>query len=75
MGEINIGIDDQLKEEANKVFDDLGIDMTTAITFFLKQTVKEQRLPVQPDFEPVANILARQEALSGKGRTFDSVEE
>lgn len=75
MGRISVRIDDNLKEEANKVYDDLGMDMTTAITIFLKQTVREQRLPFQPGAEPVADILAREEALSGQGRTFDSVED
>lgn len=75
MGRISVRIDDNLKEEAIKVYDDLGMDMTTAITVFLKQSVREQRMPFQPGAEPIANILAREQALSGQGRTFDSVEE
>ena len=33
------------KKEAEKLFDSLGIRMTTAINIFLKQAIKEQGIP------------------------------
>lgn len=44
----SIRIDEQLKEEATKLFVELGIGFNNAITMFLKQAVREQQLPFQP---------------------------
>lgn len=44
----SIRIDEQLKEEATKLFAELGIGFNNAITMFLKQAVREQQLPFQP---------------------------
>lgn len=39
-GLINMRISEELKEESAKLFKELGIDMSTAITLFLVQCVK-----------------------------------
>ena len=44
---INIRIDDKLKKEAEKLFNDLGINMSSAINVFLKQSVREQKIPFE----------------------------
>ena len=36
---------ENLKEEAEQLFDDLGLNMTSAITIFLKQSINEQAIP------------------------------
>ena len=41
----NISVDAELKKEATKLFQDLGLDFSSAITLFLKQAVREQRIP------------------------------
>ena len=41
----NITLDPDLKKEAIELFSDLGLDLTTAITLFLKQAVIHQGLP------------------------------
>lgn len=38
-------IDPQLKDEANKVFDELGLSLSGAVTIFLKAVVREQGIP------------------------------
>ena len=47
MGTTNITIrmDDELKKQAEELFADLGLNMTTAIIAFTKQAVREQRIP------------------------------
>lgn len=42
---INIRIDKKIKDQANEVFDDLGIGMTAAITTFLKAVVRTGSIP------------------------------
>ena len=43
----NINLDLELKKSAQELFADFGLDMTTAITMFLKQSVREQRIPFE----------------------------
>ena len=48
----NIKIDPELKKEAQKLFSELGMDMTTAVNIFLRQAVREQAIPFRVG-EPV----------------------
>ena len=47
MGTTNITIrmDEQLKKQAEELFSDLGLSMTTALIAFTRQAVREQRIP------------------------------
>ena len=42
---LQIRIDDSLKEEASRVFENLGIDTSTAVRMFLKRAVMENGIP------------------------------
>ena len=42
---INIRVDNKLKNEAENLFKDLGITMSSAITMFLKMAIKEDGIP------------------------------
>jgi len=43
----NISLDVELKKSAQELFADFGLDLTTAITLFLRQSVREQRIPFE----------------------------
>ena len=43
----NINLDTELKKSAQELFSDLGLDLTTAVTLFLKQSVREQAIPFE----------------------------
>lgn len=43
----NINLDPTLKKNAQELLKDLGMDLTTAITIFLRQTVREQGIPFE----------------------------
>jgi addiction module antitoxin, RelB/DinJ family len=75
MARLNMRIDDVLKEEANELFSELGMDLTTAVVIFLKQSVREQRLPFQPSKEPFENVIARYQADEKMGEVYDTVAE
>ena len=47
MANINIRIDEDLKKDAEALFNDLGLSMTTAINLFLKQCVLCQGIPFE----------------------------
>lgn len=42
---MNLRIDKNLKKEAESLFNSLGINMTTAINIFLRQSVRNQGIP------------------------------
>ncbi|MFI3202616.1 MAG: type II toxin-antitoxin system RelB/DinJ family antitoxin [Eubacteriales bacterium] len=41
----NIRVEDEVKRKAVAIFSDLGIDMTTAVNMFLRQTIRHNGLP------------------------------
>lgn len=43
----NISIDPILKENSIKLFSQFGLDLSTAITLFLQQSVREKRIPFE----------------------------
>lgn len=45
MTNINIRTDSEIKSKAQDIFTSLGLDMTTAINLFLRQTVRQNDLP------------------------------
>lgn len=45
MLEITIKIDDKLKNEADKLFNDFGLDFNTAINIFLLTSINTQSIP------------------------------
>ena len=78
---VSIRIDVDLKRDAEELFDALGINMTTAMTMFLKQAIWTQGLPfdvkrgfTQPNHDTIAAIddVNNNRNMS---RTFDSIAE
>ena len=43
----NISIDPRLKENSVALFAQFGLDLSTAISLFLQQSVREQRIPFE----------------------------
>jgi DNA-damage-inducible protein J len=42
---INVRTDSEIKCQAQEIFESLGLDMTTAVNLYLRQTVRQQDLP------------------------------
>ena len=42
---LNIRIDKDVKEQADIIFSELGLNMTTAVNMFLRTTIREQGIP------------------------------
>ncbi|MEL7625069.1 MAG: type II toxin-antitoxin system RelB/DinJ family antitoxin [Clostridiales bacterium] len=45
MAQINIRIDDDLKNRAEDLFEELGMNMSTAFNIFLRQTLRQGGIP------------------------------
>lgn len=57
MPQIAVRVDDELKKEATLIFNELGLDMSTAVKLFLKQSVLTRSIPfeVKLDLEDKKN--------------------
>lgn len=42
---LNIRTDKNVKEQADRIFSELGLNMTTAINMFLRTTIRENGIP------------------------------
>ena len=47
MAQVNIRIDDELKSRADYIFGELGLNMSTAFTIFLRQTIRQGGIPFE----------------------------
>lgn len=53
METVSFYIDDTLKQQMEAVLEELGLDVSTAMTLFAKAIVREQRLPLDlPSADP-----------------------
>jgi len=52
MAQVNIRIDDGLKEKADFLFSELGLNMTTAVNIFIRQTVRQGGIPFELKIDP-----------------------
>lgn len=51
---IQFRVDENIKNEANEVYENLGLDLSSAIKIFLKKTIKMQRLPFSLNDDDIA---------------------
>lgn len=68
---INVRVDSELKKESEELFKDLGLNMSTAITMFLKSAVSYNGIPfdikrTEPNSETKA-ALAEYESMKKPG--------
>ena len=64
---LNIRTDKEVKAQAEKIFDALGLNMTTAINIFLRQAIRENGIP----FEVKLNVPNETTAAAiREGRTI-----
>ena len=49
---INIRMDDEMKRDFDRVCNELGINMTVAITILAKKMIREQRIPFEVSIDP-----------------------
>ena len=52
MAQINLRVEDDVKARAEKMFDEIGLSMSTAINIFLKTAIRENRIPFELSADP-----------------------
>lgn len=71
---LNIRMDAELKKQAEKLFSELGMNMSTAINVFLRQAVRQGSIPFEiklerPNVETIEALYEGEEIIkSGKSR-------
>lgn len=77
---MNIRMDSDVKRQAEALFSEIGMNMTTAINIFLKQAIRENGIPFElkidvPNKETL-EAMSEGEKIFNEGKTrFNSAEE
>ena len=77
---VSFRIDSDLKAQADTLFSQLGMNMTTAFNIFLRQSVREGRIPFDvtlntPNAETIAALLDAQRMMADPNTTGMDVED
>ena len=77
---VSFRVDRDLKNQADTLFQSLGLNMTTAFNMFLRQSVREGRIPFEitinvPNSDTVAAMLETMQLASDPNTKTYSVEE
>ena len=60
---INVNVPKDVKEEANKLFNSLGLNMSTAINMFLKKSIFERGIPFEVKQAPSNEFIESMKEL------------
>lgn len=77
---MNIRMDSEIKKQAEEIFAEFGINMTTAVNIFLRQTIRENGIPFElklnvPNVETVQAIKEGEKMIQEGKSKFSSAEE
>lgn len=78
---LNIRTDSEVKEQADAVFKELGMNMSTAVNVFLRQAIREKGMPFnvtlnKPNSETLAAMKEAEQILNDPNRkTYASFKE
>lgn len=73
---MSIRLDSEVKEQAQQVFNSLGMDMTTAINIFLRQAIQYQGLPFDVRLDEnrkLLEVLTDLDQNRNMSQSFESV--
>jgi DNA-damage-inducible protein J len=68
MANLNICVDDILKKQAETLFSELGISLSTATTIFLKQAVRCNGIPFELRIDPFYSFENQERLIAAKQR-------
>ncbi|MGX4687169.1 type II toxin-antitoxin system RelB/DinJ family antitoxin [Vagococcus sp. JNUCC 83] len=73
MAQINLRLDDRLKEDSTKILNDLGMDVTGAIKIFLTQVVLQQGIPFDVSLKKPDILKALEDIENNNVSSFDNI--
>lgn len=77
MTTITIRVDEKVKKEAEELFHEMGLNMSTAMNIFLKRCILEEGIPFELKVPNKKTLKALDDVNKGKGlsKEFDSIKE
>jgi len=67
---MNIRMDSDVKKQAQELFAQFGLDMTTAVNMFLRQSIRQQGIPFTLQLDPFYSVV-NQERLHKAAARMD----
>ena len=71
---ISFRTDPAIKREAKELYADMGMDLSTAINIFLRQSIRENGMPFKITRDTPTSIEARRQAENHSGESFTSTD-
>ncbi|PKV04911.1 type II toxin-antitoxin system RelB/DinJ family antitoxin [Bifidobacterium pseudolongum] len=71
---VSFRTDREVKEEAKALFESMGMDLSTALNVFLRQSILDNGMPFTITRERPVNVEARRQADLHEGKAFASTE-
>ena len=83
MGVLQVRVDDELKNQANAIFEELGIDLSTAVRMFLKKSIMVKGIPFDTTLDEsslemgriVRELQKHSEDIGNSEMTLDEINE
>ncbi len=81
MTNLNVKIEKAIKEQAEEIYKELGLNMTTAINMFLRSTIREHGIPLNlkldvPNDKTIAAIEEGKKLLNDSNtRGYSNIED
>lgn len=54
---VTIRLDEDVRKQADELFDELGMTLSTAINIFVRQCLREQRIPFQVGLTQYSGVI------------------
>ena len=83
MGVLQVRVDDELKNQANAIFEEMGLDLSTAVRMFLKRTVAVRGFPFEMTLDEsgvrlhqlITALQKHSEEIGNSEMTLDEINE
>lgn len=83
MAVLQVRVDDELKSQASAIFEELGMDLSTAIRMFLKKSVSEKGIPFETTLDEkniefgrlIRRLQKHSEEIGNSEMTLDEINE
>lgn len=72
---ISFRTDSQVKQQAKELYESMGLDLSTALNMFLRQSLIDNGMPFRATREHSLNVEARRQANAHEGVAFSSVDD
>lgn len=72
---ISFRTDPKVKQQAKELYESMGLDLSTALNMFLRQSLTDNGMPFRATRENPLSAEARRQAEAHEGTRFSSVDE